>query len=48
MEILGLSLVTNPAAGVSNRPLSHDEVIQAGRDAEPVMSALLASIVGRM
>jgi len=48
MEILGLSLVTNPAAGVSNRPLSHDEVIQAGRDAEPVMSALLAGIVGRL
>jgi len=48
MEVLGLSLVTNPAAGVSDRALSHDEVIQAGRDAEPVISTLLAGIVGRL
>lgn len=45
MEILGLSLITNLAAGISPEPLSHAEVIQAGKDAEPVISALLARIV---
>ena len=48
MEILGLSLITNPAAGISPEPLSHTEVLQAGRDAEPVISALLARIVAEI
>ena len=45
MEILGMSLVTNLAAGIQKTPLSHQEVIEAGREAEPVISALLARIV---
>lgn len=45
MEILGMSLITNLAAGIQKTPLSHGEVIQAGKDAEPVISALLAKIV---
>jgi purine-nucleoside phosphorylase len=45
MEILGMSLITNLAAGIQQTPLSHEEVIQAGKDAEPVISALLAKIV---
>jgi purine-nucleoside phosphorylase len=45
MEVLGLSLITNLAAGIQKTPLSHAEVVQAGKDAEPVISALLAKIV---
>jgi purine-nucleoside phosphorylase len=45
MDILGMSLITNLAAGIQNTPLSHQEVIEAGREAEPVISALLARIV---
>ena len=45
MEILGMSLITNLAAGIQKTPLSHAEVVQAGHDAEPVISALLAKIV---
>jgi len=45
MDILGMSLITNLAAGIQKTPLSHQEVIDAGRDAEPVISALLARIV---
>jgi purine-nucleoside phosphorylase len=45
MEILGLSLITNLAAGISRYPLSHQEVVAAGTAAEPVISALLAKIV---
>lgn len=48
MQILGLSLITNLAAGISPEPLSHAEVLQAGRDAEPVISALLARIVAEI
>lgn len=45
MEILGFSLITNLAAGIQKTPLSHAEVIDAGREAEPVISALLARVV---
>ena len=45
MDILGMSLITNLAAGIQKTPLSHQEVIDAGREAEPVISALLARIV---
>lgn len=45
MEVLGLSLITNLAAGISPHPLSHQEVIDAGKAAEPVISKLLAGIV---
>ncbi|MDQ1581449.1 MAG: purine-nucleoside phosphorylase [Microbacteriaceae bacterium] len=48
MEILGMSLITNLAAGIQKTPLSHGEVIEAGRTAEPVISALLAKIVGAL
>lgn len=45
MEILGMSLITNLAAGIQTTPLSHEEVIQAGKDAEEQISSLLAQIV---
>jgi purine-nucleoside phosphorylase len=48
MEILGMSLITNLAAGIQKTPLSHEEVIEAGREAETRISALLAKIVGLM
>jgi purine-nucleoside phosphorylase len=48
MEILGLSLITNLAAGIQKEPLSHAEVLQAGKDAESRISALLAQIVAKI
>ncbi|MBD3941994.1 purine-nucleoside phosphorylase [Microbacterium sp. NEAU-LLC] len=48
MEILGFSLITNMAAGIQTTPLSHQEVIDAGREAEPVISSLLARVIGAM
>jgi purine-nucleoside phosphorylase len=48
MEVLGMSLITNLAAGIQATPLSHAEVIEAGRTAEPVITALLARIVGTL
>ena len=47
MEVLGFSLITNAAAGLGE-PLSHAEVIAAGKEAEPVMAALLANVVAAL
>ena len=46
LEVLGLSLVTNAAAGLAEAGLDHAEVLQAGRDAGPRLASLLAGIVG--
>lgn len=48
MEILGLSLVTNLAAGIGTEELDHQEVIDAGREAGPRISRLLADVVKAM
>ena len=48
LEVLGISLVTNPAAGISKTPLSHEEVIEAGQAAAARCGDLLATIVGRL
>ncbi|MEF3324059.1 purine-nucleoside phosphorylase [Gulosibacter sp. GYB002] len=45
MEVLGLSLITNAAAGISPTPLNHAEVIAAGKAAEPKLAALLVRAV---
>ena len=48
MEILGISLVTNLAAGMSGEPLNHQEVLQAGNDAATRMGDLLAKIIAKI
>ncbi|MDT0194540.1 purine-nucleoside phosphorylase [Arthrobacter sp. AB6] len=48
MEVFGISLVTNLAAGISPRPLSHQEVIESGQAAGPRISKLLAEIIARL
>ncbi len=48
MEILGISLVTNLAAGVSDQPLDHQEVLAAGKNAATAMGTLLARLVPRL
>jgi purine-nucleoside phosphorylase len=45
MEVLGLSLVTNLAAGLSGEPLNHEEVLEAGRNSAVRMGQLLARVV---
>jgi purine-nucleoside phosphorylase len=45
LEVLGISLVTNAAAGISKTPLSHQEVIEAGQLAADRCGRLLASVV---
>jgi purine-nucleoside phosphorylase len=45
LEVFGISLVTNLAAGISPEPLSHEEVLEAGRAAGPRISRLLADVL---
>ena len=48
LEVLGISLVTNLAAGISDEPLSHQEVIDAGQAAAGRCGRLLAAVVQRV
>ncbi|WP_037605555.1 purine-nucleoside phosphorylase [Streptacidiphilus rugosus] len=47
-EVLGLSLVTNLAAGITGEPLNHEEVLEAGRSSATRMGALLAKVLERI
>lgn len=47
-EVLGMSLVTNPAAGITGEPLSHAEVLAAGAASAARMGALLADVIARL
>jgi len=48
LEVLGISLVTNLAAGITGEPLNHEEVLEAGRAAATRMGDLLGKIVPRI
>ena len=47
VEVLGLSLVTNLAAGMTGAPLDHAEVLAEGRAAAGRLGRLLAQVVAR-
>ena len=47
VEVFGLSLVTNLAAGMTGEPLNHEEVLEAGRAAATKMGSLLRDLVTR-
>ncbi|MGV0852692.1 purine-nucleoside phosphorylase [Mycolicibacterium phlei] len=46
--VLGVSLVTNLAAGMTGEPLNHEEVLEAGRQSAARMGSLLASVISRL
>jgi len=48
IEVLGISCVTNLAAGLGATQLSHQEVFEAGRQVEDRLAALLSRLVPRM
>jgi len=47
-EVLGVSLVTNMAAGITGDPLSHIEVLETGAASAARLGALLANVVARL
>ncbi|MGN6129560.1 MAG: purine-nucleoside phosphorylase [Nocardioidaceae bacterium] len=48
LEVLGISLVTNLAAGITGEPLDHAEVLEAGNAAAARMGRLLGAVVPRI
>ncbi len=48
MEVLGISCITNMAAGVLPQPLHHDEVMETAQRVRAEFSALLEGIIGRL
>ena len=48
LEVLGISLVTNLAAGISDQPLDHAEVLEAGRAAAARCGRMLADVVRKI
>src|SRR5699024_2111818 len=47
-RVLGLSLVTNAAAGVTGEPLDHEEVLAQGAAAAERMGGLLHEVAARL
>ena len=47
-RLCGLSLISNLAAGIADTPLSHDEVMAAGRQAAAQLTALVAAFCARL
>jgi len=48
IEVLGISCVTNMAAGIQKEPLSHEEVMETGRAVEARLAGLLRRVVPMM
>ena len=48
MDVLGISCITNMAAGVLPQPLHHDEVMQTAQRVRAEFIALLEGIIGRI
>jgi purine-nucleoside phosphorylase len=48
MAVLALALVSNMAAGVLGTPITHEEVLEAGRQAAPRLGQLIERVVRRL
>jgi purine-nucleoside phosphorylase len=48
IEVLGISCITNMAAGVLPQPLDHNEVMETARRVRGLFMALLEGIIGRL
>jgi purine-nucleoside phosphorylase len=44
-EVVGVSLVTNPGAGITGNPLTHEEVLEAAAEAGARFQALIRRFV---
>jgi purine-nucleoside phosphorylase len=48
MEVRGLALVTNAAAGVMQSPIRHEDVLEAGARAAPMLGKVIRRVVMRI
>src|SRR6267378_4771857 len=45
MQVLGISCITNMAAGISDQPINHDEVMEIGRRVRDTFARLLRRLI---
>ena len=48
MEVLGISCITNMAAGISDEPINHEEVMATGDRVRETFAQLLRRVVSRI
>ena len=48
MKVLGISCVTNMAAGITDRPLDHAEVVEVGKRVESELKDLVFSVLAKL
>lgn len=48
LDVLGISCITNMAAGISDAPINHEEVMATGDRVRDVFALLLQRVVGRV
>ena len=48
MRVLGLSCITNMAAGVTDQPINHEEVIETGERVRATFAGLLRRIIPKL
>jgi purine-nucleoside phosphorylase len=48
MKIIGISCITNLAAGVSNRPIDHSQVMEIGQRVRGQFTDLLRRVIGKL
>ena len=48
MKVLGISCITNMAAGISEQPINHDEVIETGERVRSTFTQLLRKLIARL
>ena len=48
IRVLGISCITNMAAGILDQPLNHEEVMETGARVKARFSALVEASVGEM
>jgi purine-nucleoside phosphorylase len=47
MEVVGISCITNMAAGISDQPINHDEVMETGNRVRETFAGLLKRVIVR-
>lgn len=48
MEVLGISVIANMAAGIADRPLRHEDVLEAAARAAELLAEWLARLIPRV
>ena len=48
LKVLGISCLTNYAAGIADKPLNHEEVLATGRRVKETFARLVLGVLGQM